>query len=57
MLQDTEKSRRTDDEEDLHQDVTHAGRVACRRATVLPYLHSSEADIIGHSDSHVEGGQ
>lgn len=57
MLQDTQKPRRTDDEEDLHQDVAHAGRVACRRATVLPYLHSGEADIVGHRDGHVEGGQ
>lgn len=47
----------TDDEEDLHQDVAHTGRIACRRTAVLPYLYSSEADIVGHSDGHIESSQ
>lgn len=56
MLQDAIK-RSTDDEEDLHQDVAHTGWIACRRAAVFPYLYSSEADIVGHSDGHIEGSQ
>lgn len=47
----------TDDEEDLHQDVAHTGRIARRRAAVLPYLYCSEANIVGHSDGHIEGSQ
>lgn len=47
----------TDDEEDLHQDVAHARWIACRRGAVLPYLYGSEADIVGHSDGHIEGSQ
>lgn len=56
MIQDAIKPS-TYDEEDLHQNVAHTGWIACRRAAVLPYLYSSEAHIVGHSDGHIEGSQ
>lgn len=55
--QRTHETSLTNDEKDLHQDVTDARGVARCGAAVLPYLHRGEADVVGNGDGHVEGGQ
>ena len=52
-----EKKWLTNDEKYLHQDVADTRGVTRRRAAVLSHLHGGEADVVGHGDGHVEGGQ
>lgn len=57
QLGQTHKSNPTDNEKDLHQDVTDAGRVAGRGTAIFSHLHRREANVVGDSDGDVEGGQ